>query len=33
MRFTVQVTDAGHLERIIARLKQLPDILNVRRAQ
>jgi GTP pyrophosphokinase len=33
MRFTVQVTDAGHLERIIARLKQLPDILDVRRAQ
>jgi GTP pyrophosphokinase len=33
MRFTVQVTDAAHLERIIARLKQLPDMLSVARAQ
>jgi GTP pyrophosphokinase len=33
MRFTVQVTDAEHLERIIARLKQLPDVLSVARAQ
>ncbi len=33
MRFTVAVTDAAHLERLIARLKQLPDVLAVRRAQ
>jgi GTP pyrophosphokinase len=33
MRFTVQVSDAAHLERIIARLKQLPDVLSVARAQ
>jgi GTP pyrophosphokinase len=33
MHFTVAVIDAAHLERIIARLKQLPDVLDVRRAQ
>ena len=33
MRFTVEVTDAEHLERILARLKQLPDMLSVARAQ
>jgi GTP pyrophosphokinase len=32
MHFTVEVTDAAHLERIIARLQQLPDILSVARA-
>jgi GTP pyrophosphokinase len=32
MRFTVEVIDATHLERIIARLKQLPDVLSVERA-
>jgi GTP pyrophosphokinase len=33
MHFMVQVTDAAHLERIMARLKQLPDMLSVARAQ
>ncbi len=33
MHFTIAVTDSGHLERVIARLKQLSDVLNVRRAQ
>ena len=33
MRFNVAVMDSAHLERIIARLKQLPDVLDVRRAQ
>jgi len=33
MRFTVEVGDAEHLERILARLKQLPDMLSVARAQ
>jgi GTP pyrophosphokinase len=32
MHFTVEVSDAAHLERIIARLQQLPDILSVARA-
>lgn len=32
LRFTVEVTDAGHLERIMARLRQLPDMLSVERA-
>jgi GTP pyrophosphokinase len=32
LRFTIEVTDAEHLDRIIARLKQLPDMLSVARA-
>ena len=32
MHFTMEVTDAEHLERILSRLKQLPDVLNVARA-
>jgi GTP pyrophosphokinase len=32
MRFTMEVADAAHLERILARLKQLPDMLSVARA-
>ncbi len=33
LRFTMEVADAAHLERILARLKQLPDMLSVARAQ
>ncbi len=32
LRFTVEVTDADHLDRIMTRLRQLPDMLSVERA-
>ncbi|HYN77408.1 MAG TPA: bifunctional (p)ppGpp synthetase/guanosine-3',5'-bis(diphosphate) 3'-pyrophosphohydrolase [Lamprocystis sp. (in: g-proteobacteria)] len=32
MRFTVQVRDGDHLERVLAKLAQTPDVLEVRRS-
>ncbi len=32
MRFTVEVRDMGQLERVLARLAQTPDVLEVRRS-
>jgi (p)ppGpp synthase/HD superfamily hydrolase len=31
MRFTAEITDLAQLRRIMARLDQLPDVLEVRR--
>ncbi|MBK1718354.1 RelA/SpoT family protein [Thiocystis violacea] len=31
MRFTVEVRDSGHLDRLMAKLRQIPEILEVRR--
>jgi GTP pyrophosphokinase len=32
MRFTVEVRDMDHLELVLAKLKQVPDVLDVRRS-
>jgi len=32
MRFTVEVRDMDHLELVLAKLKQVPDELDVRRS-
>ncbi|MGE5154524.1 MAG: ACT domain-containing protein, partial [Bdellovibrio bacteriovorus] len=32
MRFTVEVRDMEHLERVLAKLHQVPDVLDVRRS-
>lgn len=32
MRFTVEVRDMDHLERVLAKLHQVPDVLDVRRS-
>jgi GTP pyrophosphokinase len=32
MRFTVEVRDMDHLERVLAKLSQVPDVLDVRRS-
>jgi GTP pyrophosphokinase len=32
MRFTVEVRDMEHLERLLAKLAQTPDVLEVRRS-
>jgi GTP pyrophosphokinase len=32
MRFTLEVKNMGHLEKILAKLQQIPDVLDVRRS-
>ena len=32
MRFTLEVKNMGHLEKILAKLQQIPDVLEVRRS-
>jgi GTP pyrophosphokinase len=32
MRFTVEVRDMDHLERVLTKLNQVPDVLDVRRS-
>jgi GTP pyrophosphokinase len=33
MRFTIEVADAEQLDKVIAKLRQLPDLIEVRRAR
>jgi GTP pyrophosphokinase len=32
MRFTLEVKNMAHLEKILAKLQQIPDVLDVRRS-
>jgi GTP pyrophosphokinase len=32
MRFTLEVKDKGHLKKILTKLQQIPDVLEVRRS-
>jgi GTP pyrophosphokinase len=32
MRFTLEVKNMEHLEKILAKLHQIPDVLDVRRS-